>query len=55
MNSTEETVQDRAVPSAVKRLITELVHRFGRKRIDLLTARSSSRAELSSGAVDFRA
>ena len=54
MSSTEESVQDRTLTPAVKKLIMELVHRFGQKRHDLLADRAVARAVLSAGGVDFR-
>jgi malate synthase len=52
--STVETVQDRTLTPAVKALIHELVHRFGRKRNDLLADRATLREKLSSGSVELR-
>jgi malate synthase len=52
--STVESVQDRTLTPAVKNMVRELVHRFGRKRNDLLSDRAVRRAMLSAGTIDFR-
>ncbi|MCU0320377.1 MAG: hypothetical protein MUE88_09930, partial [Flavobacteriales bacterium] len=52
--TTLETVQDRTLTPVVKTLIQELVHRFGKRRNELMAERSIRRNELSSGAVDHR-
>lgn len=48
------TVEDRILTPALRALITELEHRHGRRRLELLADRAVRRAALASGDVAFR-
>ncbi len=48
-----ETVQDRTLTPAVKALIKDLVQRFDRRRMELISQRTQRRAILSQGEVDM--
>ncbi|MEZ4755681.1 MAG: hypothetical protein R2817_02510 [Flavobacteriales bacterium] len=52
--NTLESVQDRTLTPSVRSLIQELVHRFGKRRNELLAERGTRRAVLASGLVDQR-
>jgi malate synthase len=48
------TVEDRILTPALRALITELEHRHGKRRTDLLNDRAGRRSQLSEGHVAFR-
>lgn len=52
--NTLEPVQDRTLTPVVRTLIQELVHRFGKRRNELLAERGERRKHLAEGGVDHR-
>lgn len=52
--TTLETTQDRTLTPVVKTFVQELVHRFGKRRNELLAERGIRRNELELGTVDHR-